>query len=255
MFLYPYNMNSEGSISLAKALKVKRIRTENSTFVGDPKKVVINWGASLLPPEVMKCRVINRPEATSEATDKLRFFQKVRDVVDIPQFTVDPDEAKKWYDEGVIVFGRAKLRASGGDGIFVMDKSEEENYPFRKAGFPLYVKYIPKKDEYRVHFVNGQIIDFQRKALRSDANPEETNWKVRNLANGFVFIRSDVELPPSVKEQAEKVIAALSLDFGAIDIIYNEKRQRSYVLEVNTAPGLMGTTLENYATAFEAYRG
>jgi D-alanine-D-alanine ligase-like ATP-grasp enzyme len=40
------------------------------------------------------------------------------------------------------------------------------------------------------------------------------------------------------------------LDFGAVDIIYNAKRNECYVLEVNTAPGLEGTTVEKYATKF-----
>jgi D-alanine-D-alanine ligase-like ATP-grasp enzyme len=40
------------------------------------------------------------------------------------------------------------------------------------------------------------------------------------------------------------------LDFGAIDIIYNESRDQAYVLEVNTAPGLTGQTIQSYADAF-----
>jgi D-alanine-D-alanine ligase-like ATP-grasp enzyme len=37
------------------------------------------------------------------------------------------------------------------------------------------------------------------------------------------------------------------LDFGAVDVIWNEKQQRAYVLEVNTAPGLEGQTVDDYA--------
>jgi len=45
-------------------------------------------------------------------------------------------------------------------------------------------------------------------------------------------------------------VSALGLDFGAVDIIYNEHENQYYVLEVNTAPGLEGTTVEKYAEAF-----
>jgi glutathione synthase/RimK-type ligase-like ATP-grasp enzyme len=44
-------------------------------------------------------------------------------------------------------------------------------------------------------------------------------------------------------------VSALGLDFGAVDIIWNEREDKCYVLEVNTAPGLQGSTLENYANA------
>jgi hypothetical protein len=42
----------------------------------------------------------------------------------------------------------------------------------------------------------------------------------------------------------------LELDFGAVDLIWNENQNVVYVLEVNTAPGMEGTTLENYCDAF-----
>ena len=49
---------------------------------------------------------------------------------------------------------------------------------------------------------------------------------------------------------AVNAVKALGLDFGAVDIIYNEKENQYYVLEVNTAPGLEGTTLIKYAERF-----
>ncbi|MNY63636.1 hypothetical protein D3C86_2006230 [compost metagenome] len=45
-------------------------------------------------------------------------------------------------------------------------------------------------------------------------------------------------------------VNAIGLTFGAVDVIWNEYRHQAYVLEVNTAPGLTGTTLEKYAEAF-----
>ena len=42
---------------------------------------------------------------------------------------------------------------------------------------------------------------------------------------------------------------SIGLDFGAVDVIYNGHSNRAYVLEINTAPGLTGTTLDNYAAA------
>ena len=51
-------------------------------------------------------------------------------------------------------------------------------------------------------------------------------------------------------EQSIAAVQHVGLDFGAVDIIYNQREDSSYVLEINTAPGLMGTTGERYAEAF-----
>jgi D-alanine-D-alanine ligase-like ATP-grasp enzyme len=44
----------------------------------------------------------------------------------------------------------------------------------------------------------------------------------------------------------------LELDFGAADVIYNAQQDRAYSLEVNSAPGIMGTTLVNYTNALRS---
>lgn len=249
MNIYPHNENSAGASALAKALEIRRIRHDNSTFRGAPGKLVINWGASELPEEILKCRVLNNPDAVRESSDKLSFFRKMEGKVRIPEFTTDPETAKQWVREGNTVVARTMLRASSGRGLFLM--SSEKPNSFRQA--PLYTKYIKKKDEYRVHFCSGKIIDIQRKALQPNLSPELVNWQIRNLDNGFIFVRNNVELPKDAREQAEKVIEHGGLDFGAIDLIFNEKEAKAYVLEVNTAPGLVGTTVENYANAFREY--
>ncbi len=253
MWLYTYNPDSAGSKLLSEALKVKRIKHENSKFVGKPSKVVINWGASEIPfVEVSKCRIINPPDKVGKATNKLHFFRAMAEATDgprLPPWTTSIDTAYDWvHGDGKIVFARTKLNASGGAGIHIIESTDQ----FVNAA--LFTQYVPKKNEYRIHFVNGKIIDYQRKALRPDIDKNNVNWKVRNLDNGFIFVREGVELPQDVVLQAEKAIKAIDLDFGAIDIIYNEKAGQAYVLEVNTAPGLVGKTLESYAAAFEQYR-
>lgn len=255
MWIYSHNALSGGATELAEALGAKRIKHDNSRFVGKADRVVINWGSSRLPEEVLKCRVINRPEEVVKASNKLTFFRTMSGVdvgIDtylepprIPPYTTDVGVALRWQRDGMTVVGRQTLTGSGGEGIVFWEPNEAIN-----EVCPLYTRYIPKKDEYRVHFMDGRIIDFQRKALRSEVNPETVNWKVRNLENGFVFVRGDVVLPRDVEYQAQRAINALELDFGAIDLIFNEKSGRAYVLEVNTAPGLTGTTVASYTNAF-----
>jgi hypothetical protein len=50
-----------------------------------------------------------------------------------------------------------------------------------------------------------------------------------------------------VKLEALRAVLALNLDFGAVDVIYNQHRDRAYVLEVNTAPGIAEYTTNVYA--------
>jgi glutathione synthase/RimK-type ligase-like ATP-grasp enzyme len=50
-------------------------------------------------------------------------------------------------------------------------------------------------------------------------------------------------------EAAINACKALGLDFGAVDLIQDIKGNY-YVLEINTAPGLEGATVANYAAAF-----
>ena len=59
----------------------------------------------------------------------------------------------------------------------------------------------------------------------------------------------DVVVPDVCRSLAIDSVAALRLDFGAVDIIWNKRHDRYYTLEVNTAPGLEGTTLERYSNA------
>ncbi len=74
---------------------------------------------------------------------------------------------------------------------------------------------------------------------------------VRNHDNGWVFCRQDVHPPDEVINQSIEAVRALGLDFGATDVGWNEYYQKACVFEVNTAPGLEGTTLENYTTFFK----
>ena len=103
-----------------------------------------------------------------------------------------------------------------------------------------------------MHVFNGEVIDVQRKARKIDVPDEEINWLVRSHDNGFIYAREGVERVPylnRLKELALETAHLCSLSFGAVDIIYNQEGDRCYVLEINSAPGLEGTTLERYCEA------
>lgn len=250
--IYPYKPGSNSARELARELEVRRMSHRNSTFRGNPNKLVINWGASRLPEEALKCQVINHPDAVLSASDKLQFFENAD--CRKPWYTTDWREALEHgqhNDKTIVV--RTVLNGHSGEGIILWELGQ-----YMPEDAPLYTEYVPKKHEYRVHVFQGRVIDVQRKARRLDVADEDVNWKVRNNANGFVFARNGDALgtvPDDVLHQATLAVTSLNLDFGAADVIFNERQSLAYVLEVNTAPGLEGTTLTNYGEAFRSLRG
>ena len=240
--IYPYKLESQSAKLLAEALGVKRIKHEGKALKADH---FINWGASQINRE-LRGIIINKPEAVAIASDKLLSFRAFKEHgVCIPEFTESQEEASKWLAEGFVVVARTKLRAHSGEGIVIHDPDTSEGVTEAK----LYTKYIPKAEEYRIHIRNRYGVFFiQRKARDKDVPDEKVNWKVRNHGNGFIYANQEVDVFNSAEayRQCEKAIEALGLDFGAVDIVYNRKHNKHYVLEVNTAPGLTGYTLTAY---------
>ena len=240
--IYPYKKGSKSAKALADALGIKRIKLDGSKFVGKAGDFIINWGSSKLPVDIAgDAVIINEPECVALAANKFKTFEALNQYgVSIPPFTDNLEEAKAWP----CVVERHLLNGHSGAGIKIKQKGEV------LEPCPLYVKYIPKKSEWRIHVVMGNVIAVQRKARSRDVPDEKVDWKVRNHDNGFIFARNEGAEPPySVVHHAVNAVEALGLDMGAVDVIFNEKNDQAYVLEVNTACGLEGETVNDYANA------
>ena len=246
MKLYPYNQASESAKALANALGIKRIKHEGKVL-NIPEQIVINWGSSNWARPVVPKQILNVPGNVGVATNKLKSFNTLKGHVSIPDFTESLEEANKWLAEGVTVVERHKLTGHSGEGVRIVEPGEE----LQRA--PLYVKYIPKVNEYRLHVFRDKVFFVQRKARKEDVPNEEVNWKVRNLKGGFIYANQNIDIAEQAKEQAIIAVQTLGLDFGAVDIIYNKRHNKYYVLEVNTACGLSGTTLEKYVEIFKEF--
>lgn len=249
MYIYSHNPHSEGAKLLSQALNVKRIKHGNSKFRGGMGKAIINWGAGTLPDQVMACqRILNKPEAIRKASNKLKSFELFQEAgVTIPPFFTSKEQANEYLGEnaGNSVVCRTVLNGHSGAGIVISSSQDD------LVAAPLYTAYVKKQEEYRYHVFMGQVVDIQRKARKRDVPDDAVNWQVRNLDGGFIFAREGVVASPVASEEAVKAVAALGLDFGAVDLIYNAREDKYYVLEVNTAPGLSGTTLDGYKQRFE----
>lgn len=166
---------------------------------------------------------------------KINTFEKLKSAgVSIPEFTTDKEVAKTWDSK---ILARTLITACAGRGIVICDKDTLVNAK-------LYVKFIDKENEYRVHVFNGEVIDYSKKHTIGE---KKDIW---NHDNGFVFVRNIKQLDEN-KELAILAVKALGLRFGAVDII--RKDGKSYVLEVNTACGMCESTSSAYANAIIKY--
>lgn len=243
--VFPYRQGSKGARALANALGVKVFKRQGSSFRGGPNKTVINWGGHEVTREMLKATILNHPRTVDLASNKIKFFQKVEDKARVPEWTTDQREAREWKDDGKTIVVRKTVTGQGGAGIEIVEPGKGLDIP----AAPLYTVYVPKKSEWRLHFVKGEVIFVQRKVARKDQEPK--TWFVRSHDNGFVFQHNGIGVPPKdVIVQSTAAFKASGLDFGALDVIYNEKEGRAYVLEANTAPGLEGETITRYAQAF-----
>lgn len=243
----PYRQGSRGARELADAIGGRVLKLTRSNYVPRVGDVIINWG-NTDPPAFAGARVVNG-NGIRQASNKKTFFESVHrhDPDIIPAFwTSRADIPADAYP----VVCRTVLAGHSGEGIVIADNPEQ------LVPAPLYVKYIKKQDEYRVHVgrvgPDFTVIDVQQKKRRQEY--ENPNWKVRNLANGFIYAREGVEPPACVLDVARRALACVDLDFGAVDVIYNAASNRAFVLEINTAPGITGTTVDNYRRFFDGFR-
>lgn len=131
-----------------------------------------------------------------------------------------------------MIFGR-KLHHTRGTDIVIF-----EGKPLRLRDY--YTQQVPKQNEFRVWAFRNKALatyekklDYPQKYGRNGRSKEVWNWH-----NGFAyqFVRPEA-VQDKLKQLAVDAVAALGLDFGAVDIILGADRWY-YVLEVNTAPGV-----------------
>jgi hypothetical protein len=239
--VYPYKQGSRSAAALAEGLGGRVLKLEGSRFVKRPGDLIINWGNSNPHPGA---DFNGDRTALRTASNKRDFFVALGATELVPRHWLDRGDIP---DDCFPVVCRTVLNGHSGDGIVIATDRDGI------VAAPLYVQYVKKSKEFRIHVGvrNGEasIISEQQKVRRQGVEP--TNWQVRNLANGFVFQRNGIEVPEVVRQVARDTLLAVEgLTFGAVDVIFNERANRAYALEINTAPGLEGTTVDDYVTFF-----
>lgn len=240
VWLTPYNRFSQSARALSEQTGYRRAVTGRAVRRTD---TIVNWGSSQVPFDTRSCTIINDYGRVAHATNKLHCFQALGDEVRTVPWTTDKRVALGWGPDHHMV-ARTVLTGHSGNGIMIYSCDNDES---EIEDAPLYTQYVKKEAEYRVHVSFGSVIDIQRKIR--DPLREPVDWKVRNHQNGFIYVRGGINPPSDVGAQSCRALEVLGLQFGAVDVIV-KKDQSVWFLEVNTAPGLEGQTVENYARAF-----
>lgn len=246
-------MSSVTAKDVARGLNLLRLRPERGVFAARNNDVVVNWGLSVIPSNLRNVRTwINHPDNVAVSSNKLLAFRKYRNMpvpvesFEMPDSTEDFSMAKNWIAAGNTVYCRTVTQGHSGRGIVVARTEEQLVYA------PLYTKGFKAKWEYRVHVCGDNIIDMVKKGRRRDITLDDLGRDVRNYASGYIFIRDNIDVPQEVQDAAKNAVAFYGLHFGAVDIGWHPNRG-AVVYEVNTAPGLTGTSLQTYINALREY--
>jgi glutathione synthase/RimK-type ligase-like ATP-grasp enzyme len=189
---------------------------------------------------------LNNPYSIALASNKLKTFTELecKGFENIPQYTVSKDIAKHLIDIGDTIYCRSTVTGHSGRGIVIASHSNE------LINAPLYTVKTKHKHEYRVHIFKDKVLDVQMKRKR---NGSLGGSGIRNHSNGWVYARAEIIPPEELLSSSIDAVKLLGLDFGAVDIGHRLIDNKFFVFEVNTAPGLEGTTLDKYSKAIYNY--
>lgn len=241
--IFPYKLGSVSAKRLARTLGILRV---SPSYNARRKDVIVNWGNSTPPHFKWMEQDLNKPNAIALASNKLNTFLEFRNksFTDVPQWTTNPNEAQHWLDLGLKTYCRKLLSSHSGNGIVICNDGDT------LVPASLYTLHTKHKHEYRVHVFREQVLDVQMKRKRNGA---VGGTGIRNHANGWVYARAEIAPSEELLSSACKAVKLLGLDFGAVDIGHRVVDNKYFVFEVNTAPGLEGTTLDKYSKAIYNY--
>jgi glutathione synthase/RimK-type ligase-like ATP-grasp enzyme len=241
--LFPYKSSSISAKRLARSLNVLRV---SPTYNARRSDVIVNWGSSTPPHFRWMEQDLNKPHAIALASNKFKTFSQLslKDFDDLPQWSCHLDDAQEWIDNGHTVYCRTTLTGHSGRGIVIASNRNE------LVNAPLYTVKTKHKHEYRVHIFKDKVLDVQMKRKR---NGSLGGSGIRNHSNGWVYARAEIVPPEELLSSSIAAVKLLGLDFGAVDIGHRLIDNKFFVFEVNTAPGLEGTTLDKYSKAIYNY--
>lgn len=223
-----------------------RIRTEYPA-VGN---VAIRWGNSVAMTNAAKDGNLNSAFIVRLMANKKIFSVKYANDFWVPDFRQDTPRPE---DFPVLI--RTTMTGFGGVGIIPCANINEFQRHWEVGCY--WTKYIDLATEFRVHVFDGEVLRIFKKV--KDPYIAESKYNIRNSAKGWHF--SPVENQDSLVRLRELANSFWNVTqnkfkvehaFFALDVGWNRERKQYFILEGNTAPGIVNnpTTCERYAQKF-----
>jgi glutathione synthase/RimK-type ligase-like ATP-grasp enzyme len=163
--------------------------------------------------------------------------------LNFPEFTESKEKAMEMAQTNPVVC-RTLLRAKAGKGIVIADTPEQI------VDAPVYVAYHKKTNEYRVSLYRGEVVCIREKRLKKGYEaPAGRDGRVRSHDNGYVFCEPLVPLSEAAITMCKEAAKITKSDIVGIDLAYHKTTDYYFMLEVNTAPGMQGLTVKQFADA------
>lgn len=205
------------------------------------KSVVVNFGRPHKRPASI---VINTPEAIDLCKDKILMKQKFTECgVPSPDWSFVANNTFTDYTGKVIYKPKYHSR---GRGLVVFD-SVQDCVDARQHETGTMEVFHNFTREYRVHIFAGHAINIDKKYLRDGFEEQEIRHKTH-----YRYSRV-VKFPDDLISASVMAVDSLGLDFGAVDIGYDESENKCYVLEVNSAPGMRQSLVDRYLACIKAF--
>lgn len=238
-------------------------------------------------------KILNHPNAIKINRNKLEALTSMRNKeVSIADFTSSEDVLTQLENNTIQLplIGRTKYH-QGGKGFWMCPTNTHVRTAI-EDGAQYFQKMIEIKNEYRIHIFNDDVIYAVKKIKRTPEEFEEAfiedemarqkklaeknnnqfdettallmlrrqaknataggaNMMIRSNKLGWKFSKINT-VPTEICTEAIKAVKALKLNFGAVDCCTDDTG-KVFIIEVNTGPGLEGTTFDNYVEAFNKF--
>lgn len=186
--------------------------------------IIVRWGYGTglgYIPEL----VINKMDAINHAVNK---YKSARTFMENNIRTAP-------FSEAVPCIGRTRNHHQGSGFWFCWEQSQIRGA--QGEGAEYFVKYIPTRQEFRIHVLGGEFA-FAQKKYRDDRISTCFLGASGHRGNSFAEIYEGSDVTEDVINTGVNAVKSLKLDMGAADVIVGLDDGLAYVCEVNTGPSL-----------------
>jgi glutathione synthase/RimK-type ligase-like ATP-grasp enzyme len=276
--------------ALADALKISMTKEKPKNLAKVP--LIIGWGAKTKKDvDLGKTKVFNHPNKIRINRNKLDALKVLAaDKVNVAPF-IEADQviaalANAKSKINLPLVGRTKYH-QGGKGLWMCPQHGQVEAALQ-AGAQYFQNMLDIKDEYRIHVVGGEVVKAVKKVLRDEEEMKDAfvrkelerqkalaeknegafdekfaerilkrqadrmtvDHLTRSNTRGWKF-SNVTKYDKDLAAQSIKAVKALGLEFGAVDCCV-DRNGTVWVIEINTGPGLEGSSLEAYVKKLDS---